>query len=249
MLKKAMLLALAGVFMASPAAAQDLDEVLNNYYEAVGGLDAWKSVQTMRMSGSLMMGGMGVEAPFVITTKRPKSVRLEFTFQGMTGIQAFDGETAWMVMPFMGKTDPEQMPDDMAKDVKDQADLDGALIGYKEDGHQLELVGLEETEGTKAYKIKVTKNSGDIEYYFLDSEYFIPIKVEGSREMQGRVVEFETVLSDYKDVGGLMLPHSIEAKPKGAPAGQVITIQKVELNIDVDDSVFAMPAKSSEGQP
>lgn len=249
MLKKALLLAIAGGLMVSPVAAQDLDEVLNNYYEAVGGLDAWQSVQTMKMTGSLMMGGMGVEAPFVITTKRPKNVRLEFTFQGMTGIQAFDGETAWMIMPFMGKTDPEQMPEDMAKDVKDQADLDGALMGYEEDGHQLELIGLEETEGTEAYKIKVTKNNGDVEYYFLDSEYFIPIKVEGSREMQGRVIEFETVLSDYKDVGGLMMPHSIESKPKGAPAGQVITIDTIELNVDVDDSAFAMPAKSSEGQP
>lgn len=249
MLKKALFLALAGVMMASPATAQDLDEVLNNYYEAVGGLDAWKSVQTMRMSGSLVMGGMGVEAPFVVTTKRPKNVRIEFTFQGMTGVQAFDGDMAWMLMPFMGKTDPEQMPDDMAKDVKDQADMDGALMGYEEDGHQLELIGLEETDGTQAYKIKLTRESGDIEYYFLDSEYFIPIKIEGSREMQGRVIEFETVLSDYKDVGGLMVPHSVESKPKGAPAGQVITIQAVELNIDVDDSVFAMPAKSSEGQP
>lgn len=249
MLKKAIVLTLAGVFLASPAVAQDLDEVLNNYYEAVGGLDAWKSVESMRMTGSIMMGGMGVEAPFVITTKRPKKVRLEFTFQGMTGIQAFDGETAWMLMPFMGKTDPEPMPEDMAKDIKDEADLDGALIGYQEEGHQLELLGLDETEGTKAYKIKVTKKNGDVEYYYLDAEYFIPIKVEGSREVQGRVVEFETLLSDYKDVGGLMMPHSIESKPKGAPAGQVITINTIELNVPADDSLFVMPEKSTEGQP
>jgi hypothetical protein len=203
----------------------------------------------MKMTGSIMMGGMGVEAPFVITTKRPKKVRLEFTFQGMTGIQAFDGETAWMLMPFMGKTDPEEMPDDMAKDVKDQADLDGALIGYKEEGHQLELIGLEQTEGTDAYKIKVTKKNGDVEYYYLDAEYYIPIKVEGSRDVQGRVVEYETLLSDYKDVGGLMMPHSIEAKQKGAPAGQVIAIDTIELNVPADDSLFVMPEKSTEGQP
>ncbi|MGD8869335.1 MAG: outer membrane lipoprotein-sorting protein, partial [Gemmatimonadales bacterium] len=213
------------------------------------GLDAWKSVESMKMTGSIMMGGMGVEAPFVITTKRPKKVRLEFTFQGMTGIQAFDGETAWMLMPFMGKTDPEEMPDDMAKDVKDQADLDGALIGYKEEGHQLELIGLEQTEGTDAYKIKVTKKNGDVEYYYLDAEYYIPIKVEGSRDVQGRVVEYETLLSDYKDVGGLMMPHSIEAKQKGAPAGQVIAIDTIELNVPADDSLFVMPEKSTEGQP
>jgi hypothetical protein len=141
------------------------------------------------------------------------------------------------------------MPDDMAKDVKDQADLDGALIGYKEEGHQLELIGLEQTEGTDAYKIKVTKKNGDVEYYYLDAEYYIPIKVEGSRDVQGRVVEYETLLSDYKDVGGLMMPHSIEAKQKGAPAGQVIAIDTIELNVPADDSLFVMPEKSTEGQP
>ena len=171
MLKKAVFLTLAGALLATPVAAQDLDEVLDNYYEAVGGIDAWKSVESMRATGSMVMAGMGIEAPFVVTTKRPNMVRLEFTFQGMTGVQAYDGETAWMLMPFMGRTDPEVMPIDMAKDVIDQADLDGALIGWQESGHQVELLGKEETAGTEAYKIKVTKKNGDVEYYFLDSEY------------------------------------------------------------------------------
>ena len=248
MLKKAVFLTLAGALLATPVAAQDLDEVLDNYYEAIGGIDAWKSVESMRATGSMVMAGMGIEAPFVVTTKRPNMVRLEFTFQGMTGVQAYDGETAWMLMPFMGRTDPEVMPIDMAKDVIDQADLDGALIGWQESGHQVELLGKEETAGTEAYKIKVTKKNGDVEYYFLDSEYYVPIKIEGSSMQQGRMVEFETILSDYKEVGGLMIPHSVEARPKGAPSGQVITIDQVEIDIDIDESTFAMPEKEGEGQ-
>lgn len=248
MLKRTVLAVLAGAFLASPAVAQDLDEVLNNYYEAVGGLESWKALNSMKMTGSMSMAGAGVDVPFVVTTKRPKKIRLEFTFQGMTGVQAYDGETAWMLMPFMGKTDPEVMPADQAKDVIDQADIDGTLIGYEEDGHQVELAGLDETEGTEAYKVKVTKKNGDVETYFLDAEYYVPIKAEGSRQMQGRVIEFETILSDYKEVGGLLMPHSIEAKAKGAPSGQVVTIDTIELNVDVDDSVFTMPEKETEGQ-
>jgi hypothetical protein len=38
-----------------------------------------------------------------------------------------------------------------------------------------------------------------------------------------------------------MFPHSIESRPKGAPSGQVITIETVELGVDVDDEMFAMP--------
>jgi outer membrane lipoprotein-sorting protein len=249
MLKKAVFLTLAGALLASPVAAQDLDEVLNNYYEAIGGIEAWKALETMRMTGSIVMGGMGVEAPFTVTVKRPNKARIEFTFQGMTGVQAFDGETAWMLMPFMGRTDPEVMPDDMAKDVVERADIDGSLIGWQDSGHQVELLGKEETAGTEAYKLKVTKKNGDVEFYFLDAEYFIPIKVEGTAQVQGRAVEFETVLSDYKEVGGLMFAHSVEAKAKGAPSGQAITFELVELNVDADDSIFVMPEKEeAEGE-
>ena len=105
-------------------------------------------------------------------------------------------------------------------------------------------------QGTDAHKLKVTMKNGDVRYYYLDSEYFIPIMVTGSREIRGTIVEFEQILSDYKEVGGLMIPHSMESRPKGAPSGQVITISDVELNIDVEDSFFAMPeSEGGEGQP
>jgi hypothetical protein len=38
-----------------------------------------------------------------------------------------------------------------------------------------------------------------------------------------------------------MIAHSIEAKPKGAPTGQVITLDTVEINVPVDDTIFTMP--------
>jgi outer membrane lipoprotein-sorting protein len=247
-MKKLAALAVLGVLLAPPAAAQDLDEVLSNYYEAVGGIDAWTSVQSMKMTGTVAMAAMGIEAPFTVTAKRPNKVRVEYSFQGMTGTQAFDGETAWQLMPFMGQTAPEEMPESMSKDLKEQADIDGALMGWQESGHQVELLGLEETEGTQAYKLKVTLKSGDIQYYYLDAEYYIPIRVEGSREQQGQVIEYETIISDYKPVGDLMIAHSVEARAKGVPAGQVITFQQVEVNIEIDDSEFSMPETSGEGQ-
>ena len=216
------------------AVAEDLtlDQVLANHYEALGGLDTIKGMDTATFVGRMAMGP-GAEAPFKMYFKRPMRARLEFTMQGMTGIQAYDGETAWMVMPFMGKSDPEVMAEDQAKNMQEQADIDGPLVDWQEKGHKVELIGLEDVDGTEAYKIKVDLANGDVRYHFLDSEYFITIKQEGKTTMQGNEVEFETILSDYKEVGGLMFPHSIESKPKGAPAGQVITIDEIEVGIEV----------------
>lgn len=236
--------AVAMSFAAGSLHAQSLDEVLTGYYEAVGGVDGWKALNSMKATGKMVMPGMGMELPFVIMTKRPNKSRIEFTLQGMTGIQAYDGETAWMVMPFMGSSDPEEMTADMAQEVRDQADIDGPLIGWEEDGHQLELIGQEDIEGTPAYKIQVTMDTGDVTYYYLDAEYFIPIKISASREMQGQTIEAETLLSDYKDVGGLLMPHSMEVRSGAMPGGgQTITIDVIEMGVDLDDSIFAMPAK------
>jgi hypothetical protein len=172
--------------------------------------------------------------------------RMEFTMQGMTGVQAFDGETAWMLMPFMGKSDPEVMAEDQAKNMKEQADIDGPLVDWQEKGHKVELMGLEETEGTEAYKIRIELANGDVRTYYLDSEYFIAIKQEGKTMVQGNEMEFETIFSDYKEVGGLMFPHSIESRAKGSPEGQVITIEEIEVGVDLSEDLFTMPAPAEE---
>lgn len=250
MLKKVAVLSLMGALLAGPAVAQEasLDDVLKGYYKAVGGIDAWKAVNTVKATGTRQLGP-GMEAPFVMTAMRPKNFRVEFTLQGMTGIMAYNGETAWMVMPFMGKTEPEVMPDFMAKEIINEADIDGPLIGYKEDGHQVELLGTADTEGTTAYKLKVTLKNGDVQYWYLDSEYYVPIKLEGtSLGMNGAEMEFEAILSDYKEVGGLMMAHSVETRQKGAPSGMFVTIESVEVNAAVDGDSFNMPKAEKAGQ-
>jgi outer membrane lipoprotein-sorting protein len=248
-MKKTILLCLAAALLVLPVGAEEmsLDELLAAHFDALGGAERLQDVQTARFTGNMTMGPGG-EVPFIMTFKRPQKARMEFTMQGMTGIRVYDGETAWMVMPFMGKTDPEIMADDQAKNMKEQADFDGPLMNWREKGHQVELLGLEDVEGTEAYKLQVTLANGDVRYHYLDSEYFITIKQEGKTSIQGNEVEFETTLSDYKEVEGLMFPHSIENRAKGAPEGQVITFEAIELGVEVPDDQFAMPEVSAQSE-
>ena len=238
------LLGLALALLAVPASAQTVDEIIAKNLKARGGLDKLKSVQSIRMSGKMTVGP-GMEAPFVIEMKRPKNVRLEITVQGMNIIQAYDGTTGWAVMPMMGKNDPEPMPAEEAKQAEEQADFDGPLVDYKEKGHKVELVGKEKVEGADAYKLKVTLKSGDVRYFFVEADSFLEIKAEGKRTARGSEIEFENSLGDYKDVGGLMIAHSLEMGPKGTPQKSKLTLDKVELNPTIDDARFKMPAKAS----
>lgn len=236
------------VVLASPVAssrAQSLEEILQRYYQASGGLDRLKALQATRVTGRMTVA-QAVEATFVRTSKRPNKVRLDFTVQGVTGTQAYDGESGWMLMPFMGQTQPERMPEDLTKAVAEEADFDGPLVDYQAKGHQIELVGKEPVEGTPAYKLKVTLNSGEVTYYYLDAEYYLPLRTESTRKLQGQEVHIVTSLGDYKEVGGLMVPHAITITGQG-PGAQQLIVEKVELDPEIPDEHFKMPPKPGGG--
>ncbi|HEY0143016.1 MAG TPA: outer membrane lipoprotein-sorting protein [Thermoanaerobaculia bacterium] len=239
-MRKRTLITFAATLLVSVALhAQTVDEILDKNAAAKGGWEKLRALKSVRMSGKMQMGGM--EAPFVMVKSRPEQVRMEFTVQGMTGIQSYDGSTGWMVMPFMGKKDPEQMSGDMLKDLKEQADFDGPMVDYAKKGNKVELLGKEEIEGTPAYKLKLTTKAGDETIVFVDAESFLEIKMQAKRKIQGQEIEAETSLGNYQEFGGMLFPTSIEMKPKGAPAGQTITIDKIELNPTLAGEYFAMP--------
>jgi hypothetical protein len=170
-------LALALLCAVSMSAAElTVDEILAKNAEAKGGLDKLRALSSVKFTGKMTVGP-GMEAPITLTKKRPEMMRMDFTIQGLTGTQAYDGSTGWMVMPFMGKKDPEAMSADAAKEVKDMADFDGPFIDYAKKGYKVELVGKADVEGTPAYKLKVNREGQDTVVY-IDADSFLEIESE-----------------------------------------------------------------------
>jgi len=101
------------------------------------------------------------------------------------------------------------------KQIVEDADFDEPLVNYQQKGNKVEFVALDQVEGTDAYKLKVTLASGDTRYYYMDTDYYVPIKIEMKRMIRGAEEEFETSLGDYKEVAGWYLPYSIESQRQG----------------------------------
>ena len=229
----------------APAAAQTVDEVLTEHFKAIGGLESWKNVQSMRVTGTLALS-LGLEGPFTLVRSRPDKYRIEFTLQGMTGIQSTDGETSWMLMPFTGQTQAQEMPQELADSFRDQADFDGLLMGYGDAGLQIELVGKETVEDTESYKLKVTSKSGNVSHYFLDSKSYLIVRIVASQKAEGGEVTTYESLTDYKAVGDLLIAHLLEIESTATPGmTQVLTVTSVELNPELSEATFAMPGGES----
>ena len=241
MLRKVCLSVIGLLVLVPYLSAQTVDEIIAKNIEARGGADKLKSVQSMKATATMSMGP-GMEAPGILVVKRPALARLEFTVQGLTAVQAYDGKNAWQIMPFMGKKDPELMSADEAKETEEMADIDGPLVDYKSKGHQIELLGKEKIEGTDAFKLKVTLKNGDVQTIYIDSESFLEIKEETKRTVRGSEQVFESAIGDYKEVNGIMFPFAEETSAKGSDQKEKLTITKIELNVPADDSLFKMPA-------
>lgn len=237
------LLTLALAALAAPLTAQTADEIIAKYLTNVGGMDKIQAVTTLRRTGKVVLGG-GFEAGVIEESKRPNKLRQEFVFQGMTGVNAYDGKTGWKIEPWQGKKDPEALSEEEMKQIVEDADFDEALVNYRQKGNKVEFTGTEQVEGTDVYKLKVTLASGDLRYYYMDTDYYVPIKIDIKRMIRGAEQEFETTLGDYKAVAGWYLPYSIETTRKGSEDTQKITFDKIEANVPVDDGRFAKPGRN-----
>jgi hypothetical protein len=226
--------------------AQTVDEVIAKNIQAHGGMEKLKSVKTLRTTGKFTQGSF--RAGFLEENKRPGKVREEALIQGLVQIQAYDGKTGWQVSPFGGRKDAELLSQDDLKSLVVDADIDGPLVDYKEKGHKAELVGHDSVEGTDCYKVKLTLKNGDLRYYFLDADSFLEIKMENQSNIRGAVQFTENFYGDYEQVDGLFIAFAYENGEKGNPVRTKYTVEKVEVNVPLDDALFAMPATKSDAK-
>src|SRR6266481_10103096 len=131
------LLALASIAaISAPLGAQStptVDDIIARYTKTVGGADKIQAIRTLRRIGKYT-GDDGFEAIVIEEISRPNKVREEFSIQGMTGINAYDGKNGWKIDPFGGKKDPETLGEDEMKSIVEDADFDGPLVNYQQKG-------------------------------------------------------------------------------------------------------------------
>lgn len=216
-----------------------VDEIAANYIETIGGEEAWRKVNNMKMEAKSAMFGM--EFPTTVSMASPNHFRLDVNIQGQKMIQSFDGETAWQIMPMMGITTPTKMSEEEATAVN-QAELLPEFIDYEKRGYTIELADAREVEGVATQGVKLSDGKKKTLVYYFDLETFVPIMtsttvMEG--QMKGSVVE--TYLSEYDEIeGGIIMPFSTETKIDGKSFSKM-TAEKIIINTEMEEGMFAMP--------
>jgi outer membrane lipoprotein-sorting protein len=183
-----------------------------------------------------------VQVPFLLEMKRPEKSRIEIEFAGKTAVQVYDGNSGWLLRPYLNRDDWEPFTPEQARSQRGKWDLDGPLIDYAAKGTKVELVGVEPIDGRDAYKLKLTHRNGEVQHVWIDAKSFLDVKVEGApRQMDGKMRTVWVTQRDFRSVKGLMVPFVLETRVDGYADMHRMTIEKVALNPKLDDARFVKP--------
>jgi hypothetical protein len=181
------------------------------------------------------MAAMGIEGPVHLYRAKPNKLLQQITIgQFGEAVTGFDGTTAWANQPGQGYM---VMSGDMMEQAKQQADFFSDFPDLSK-YTSVETLALEDFEGRKCYKVKLTRaTGGDVIQYF-DAETGLASGMVRSQDTQMGKMEITVVMSDYKDQGGVKMPGKIIQRTMQGDITLTFTAYEFDK---VDNAVFALP--------
>jgi len=232
----------ASLLLSLPAQENKTDkkaaQILSKMIEAQGGKKRIQDIKDMTIMGMVELTQMGMEGSLTLYQKEPDKLRTDIELMGMVITQAYDGKTAWMFNPQTGEN--EELPEQMAADYKRDALGNESLLNPEKYGIHYTYEGTEMIDGKEHHILKQHFEDGFEATLYIDGETHLTSKSKAMTiDQTGVEVLVETLHSDYKEVDGTMVAHSLISYRDGEEF-MVSTISEVKYNTGLKDSLFKM---------
>ncbi len=215
------------------------DALISNYLRAVTKTTSDKALakkmksiksvkREMEMTSPMFPGAMTSVDVFVAPNKEAQSLSM----QGMT-LQSsyFDGTKG-------AQSDMQNGKKEMtAEEIAAKAKSIGMFpeMNYAKTGMKYELKGIETING-KQYYVLETNDGDQQQFTYFDKTTFLKFKNTSINEQGGESVEVTSEYGDYKEVNGILFPHTTKLS-----IGELNldgTVKKIEINGKVDPKMF-----------
>jgi len=215
--------------------AQTAQEILDRYSKAIDPEGKLASVTGFKSEGTFEMAAAGISATFVAMQRRPNQMSMSMVIGGMGEMkQGSDGSTVWSNDPMQG---PRILTGKEAAAFLDGADF-RALTRPADLFAAVERDGEGEVAGEQCLKVKLTWKSGRVSTECYSVASGLILETSGTQETPQGEVATTGRISDYKMVGGFLMPHKVVNAMMGFE--QVLTITKVEIG-EQDPALFELP--------
>jgi hypothetical protein len=213
----------------------NVDAILDQYVQALGGRAALERVMTRVKTGTLIAQG-GMKAPLEVYEKAPNKTGAIFRAPHGVNQMGFDGAIGWTKTHELGLREETGEPLDLRKS---EAEF------YKElklsDRYsKLTLLGMAHLDNREAYVIEAAPLRGQPEKLYFDRQTGLLIRMDIIPDLGREQMQMQMHFEDYRVVDGVKLPFAI----RRARPGFTWTYQfdEIKLNTSLDDSGFNKPA-------
>ncbi len=211
-----------------------LEDLLQRYYAANGGLDNILSIRSLRAEGEIRRSS-GEEGSLILLKKRPNrqltSIRMK---DDRVIIRGNDGETSWVALEQPGlPTYVETVAE--AGDTR----FDSFLVTPDEDGLSLRLLEPTREGRDLLYPVEVLSNDGRITIVYLEARTMREVRRVEKWEQDGEVRERVVDLSQHSKVNNVWF-----AKRQVSRLGNdetIVEFQTITLNPGIFDDAFNAP--------
>jgi outer membrane lipoprotein-sorting protein len=224
------------------ASADDLAmgrSILDRAVVAAGGLETFRGLQSIQEKGSATMVTpqgeirIGLES----TMAFPDRFRVVMSLPQGEMVQIMKGEQVWLVTP-MG---PQPAPPPMKESMINNTWQDLAYLYRRSDqeGLSVQYLGSEDVNGSATEVILVNPPGIRSFKMYFDASTMLPIKRSSQEMTPNGPMETVEFLSDYREIGGLMLPYRTLIMRNGEKAGEA-TITEILINPELSDDMFTV---------
>lgn len=221
----------------TPAAAVNVDAktIINDYLNAIGGVDALMKINSMNTALTMQMRGMNLE----VQDKRMapnKSLTTVVMGNNTVSKELFNGTTGYREQ--MGNKSDLSAAD--IQDIQAASTLFPQLSYLSNPAIKLNVQGIAKVNGKDAYKVQVTLPSGKEKTEYYDVQSKLLVQDETTVTANGMNVLKTEEYSDYKKTGAIMLPYklSITVSAGGQEQSFVMNVTDVKLNEGVTAEDF-----------
>ena len=197
--------------------------ILNNYFDALGGLDKLKGISSKSEIAEGSMQGMQLQIKSKKTNQKQSS--LEVSMMGnVVQKQVINKDKGYM--------EAQGQHIDLAGEELENAIMDSQIFPELSIDPSAVKARVADVNGVAAYELAVSESKS----FFYDQKTFLKIKISETQEVQGNTITQETLVGDYKAVDGILFPHKL-TQSFGPQSIDFIT-KSIGLNGTIDGADF-----------
>jgi hypothetical protein len=210
--------------------------IIDRYVQAIGGREAVTRYNTIRYVGTFEMPAMGAKGDLSVVQAAPNKMAVTMNMPGMGIVMTgYDGTVGWSVNAMQGPRVLEGKELDQLRDEAGPA----AMLRSPDRIRSAETVELTSMGGQPCYKVKLTYHSGRESFDCYSPETGLPVGIIQRQESPMGSMEITTLVSDWKEFGGLKVPTKLRAQMMGQEMVQ--TIERLEFDRPEDAKAVEIP--------